>query len=412
MLSENLIIDTDIKNSLLRNDSPPVCTLIASTRNVPPAMCVSDVADLFFQSANLDSLAVVDGNEPVALLTRPKFMLKLLRKSGCELFEKHPIITLADTDPLIIEESERLDVTIGKALGRDSSTVFDEIIAVDRNGCFKGLLSVRQLVIQRCSSLANSMVQAESASIHPCELEKINAAKSQFIAHVAHELRAPVNAIIELAELLRMTTDKDAIEQIRELLSLATSSATDLRAIITNILELSKIEAGKMEVMKQDVDVSALVADTAETVRVLIENKPVIVEVACPAAPVIVVTDPVKLRQIVMNLAINAAKFTNSGKVSLMLGIIGSGLEIAIGDTGIGIKKEHLSGLSAAFSQVQDAKTKICEGTGTGLSVSKHLTDLLGGTISVTSVSGTGSTFAVSLPLQLGERLEGLYNAD
>ena len=172
MLSENLIIDTDIENSLLRNDSPPVCTLIASTRNVPPAMCVSDVAVLFFQSANLDSLAVVDGNEPVALLTRPKFMCKLFRRSGCELLGKHPIIAIADTDPLIIEESERLDVTIGKALGRDSSMAFDEIIVVDGNGCFKGLLSVRQLVIQRCSSLANSMVQMESASIQPLRTRK------------------------------------------------------------------------------------------------------------------------------------------------------------------------------------------------------------------------------------------------
>ncbi|HUI46872.1 MAG TPA: ATP-binding protein [Nitrospirota bacterium] len=389
-----------------------MCTLTASTWTVPPAMRVTDVADLFFQSANLDSLAVVDGNEPLALLTRPKFMLKLFRRYSFELFGKNPIITLADSDPLIIEESERLEVTIDKALGRDSSAVFDEIIVVDRKGCFKGLLSVRQLIIERCSSLANSMVQKKRASNRACELDQINTVKSQFIAHVVRELRSPINAIIELTELLKMTTDKDAIEQIREILSLATSSATGLWAIITNIHELSKIEADNMEVMKQDVDVSALVADTAEAVRVFGENKPVIVGVTCPAAPVIVSTDPVKLRQIVMNLASNAAKLTPSGKVSLTLGIIGSSLEISVGVPGIGIKQEYLSGLSTATCRLEDAETKICQGTGAGLSISKHLTELLGCTISVISVFGRGMTLVVSLPLQFEERRSGLYNVD
>jgi len=125
-----------------------------------------------------------------------------------------------------------------------------------------------------------------------------------------------------------------------------------------------------------------------------------------------VATDPVKLRQIIMNLANNAAKFTTSGKVSLTLGIIGSSLEIAVGDTGIGIKKEHLSGLFSACSGEENVETKVRQVTGIGLSVSKYLTELLGGTISVTSVFGTGSTFAVFLPLQLGDRLGGLYNAD
>jgi len=167
MLSSNFISDTDLENSFLRNESHRVCTLIASTRTVPTAICVSDVANLFFQSANLNSLAVVDGNEPVALLTRSKFMLQLFRRSGCEHFRTHPIITIADADPLIIEESERLNMILSRALGRDSSTVFDEIVIVDRKGCFKGLLSIKQLVIQRCFSLANSIVQTESASISP-----------------------------------------------------------------------------------------------------------------------------------------------------------------------------------------------------------------------------------------------------
>ncbi len=412
MLSTNPAIDTDIKNFFLQNDSPLVGTLIESIRTVPTTMRIRDVADLFFQSSKLDSLAIVEGNEPVALLARLKFMCKLFHRSGFEVLGKHPVISLADTNPLIIEESERLDVTIDMALRRDSSMVFDEIIVVDQNGCFKGLLSVRQLIIQQCSSLANHMVIKEIASKRTCEFENIGAIKSQFIAHVTRDLRSPVDAVIRLAELLIIEGNKGAIEQIRELLSLMMSSASDIRAIITSILDLSRIEAGNMEVTKQDVDISALVAETAETARALVGNKPVIVEVTVPIAPVMLTTDAVKLRQIVMNLASNAVKFTSTGKVSLTLGIIGSSLEIAVGDTGIGIKKECLNELFSALSRIEDADAKIGQRPGLGLAVSKYLIELLGGTISVISAFGAGTTFAVSLPLQLGERSGGLYNAE
>jgi signal transduction histidine kinase len=311
---------------------------------------------------------------------------------------------VADTEPLIIGARERLDIAIDKALERSADMVYDEIIVIDDAGRFAGLLSLRQLVIEQSTALANSMVQKEIVTKRAQELERINEMKSQFIANVTHELRSPVNAIIGLAELLRMAADKGAVDQVRERLSFMISSATGLRAVITNILDLSKIESGKMEIFCQPVDVRALVQEVAETTRVLLGSKPVIVEVAVPAEPVVLQTDPIKVRQVLINLAGNAAKFTDQGKISLALAVAESRVELTVSDTGIGIKEEHLDKLFKAFSQVADAKTKRHEGTGLGLTISKNLVELIKGTITLTSTFGKGTRIRVSLPLNSCDR--------
>ncbi len=407
--------------------------LITSDDRVTPQTIVNNVAERFFNTTELDAIAVVDGKEPVGLVTRTKLLFTLFRRFGFELYGKHPVIAITDTTPLIVPENERLDVVIDKALERPPQDIYDEIIVTCPKGFYRGLLSVKQLVIQQSNALANSVLQKEMASARAQELEKINQIKSQFLANVTHELRSPVNAIIGLAELLRVGAEKGSIEQIKERLSFMISSATNLRTVITNILDLSKIEAGKMEVAHQEVNAVPLIAEIAETTRILLGKKPVTVEVTAPAIPVMINTDPGKLRQILINLVSNAAKFTETGRIGITLSILGSSLRIGISDTGIGIQEEDLHKLFTAFSQVEDAKTKQHEGTGLGLTISKNLAELIGGTISITSAYGKGTTFAVSLPLrQLPsplplspggrgnkgegalsyERQRGLYNAE
>ena len=386
--------------------------LITSNDQVTPQAIVNNVAERFFSTTELDAIALVEGKEPVGLVTRTKLLFTLFRRFGFELYGKHPVIVIADTTPLIVPEDERLDVVIDKALERQPQDIYDEIIVTCPKGLYRGLLSVKQLVIQQSNALATSVLQKEMASARAQELEKINQVKSQFLANVTHELRSPVNAIIGLAELLRMSADKGSIEQIKERLSFMISSATNLRTVITNILDLSKIEAGKMEVAHQEFNAVSLIAEIAETTRILLGKKPVSVEVLAPSLPVMITTDPVKLRQILMNLASNAAKFTESGGIEITLSILGSSLVIAISDTGIGIKEEDLHKLFTAFSQVEDAKTKQHEGTGLGLTISKNLVELIGGTISITSAYGKGTTFVVTLPLLNMDREGGLYHAE
>ena len=166
------------------------------------------------------------------------------------------------------------------------------------------------------------------------------------------------------------------------------------------------------KVAYQQVSAVSLISDIAEATRVLIGGKPVSVEVTTPFMDVMISTDNVKLRQILTNLVSNAVKFTEQGTIAITLSLIGSWMEIAVSDTGIGIKEEDLHKLFIAYGRIEDAKTKRYEGMGLGLTISRNLAALLGGTISVTSIYGKGTTFVVSLPMQNMERLGGLYNVE
>ena len=383
--------------------------LIASNEyieSIQPQIPVSRVAEKFFSITSLDAIAIVDGRETIGLVTRPKLLFTLFKRFGFELYGRKPIITIADTTPLIMHKDERLDVAIDKALDRPFEDTFDEIIVIDDTDCYKGLLSVRQMVIQQGNALANSMVQKEIAGAKVKELEKIERIKSQFIANVTHELRSPVNAIIGFAELMKISCEKGYMDQMSDRLSLLMSSATNLRAIITNILDLSKIEAGKMEVIVEHFDMAAMLREVEEITRVLIGNKPVDVDVITHESPLYIAADPLKIRQILTNLTSNAAKFTDSGRITLSLKMEADGIKITVSDTGIGIKEEDMDKLFSAFSQLEDAKTKRHEGTGLGLTITKNLLNMLGGSISVSSVYGKGTTFEVYLPLNNLEKEE------
>lgn len=377
-----------------------VGALIASRENVSPRTLVSRVAENFFGTASLDAVAVVEGNEPVGLITRQKLLFTLFRRFGFELYGKRPVITVADTGPLTMHMDEMLGVAIDMALQRPVENIYDEIIVVNDSDCFMGLLSVKNMIIQQSNALANSMMQKEMAKSRIKELENIEKIKSQFIANVTHELRSPVNAIIGLAELIKMSCEKGYIDQIKDRLTLIMSGATHLRAVITNILDLSKIEAGRMEVIYENFDLMQIVREVAETTKVLIGAKPVDVVVNSELQHIQITSDPVKIKQILTNLMSNAAKFTERGKIILSVAELADKLNIRVTDTGIGIRKEDMERLFTAFSQVGDAATKRHEGTGLGLTITKNLLDMLGGHIALDSEFGQGTTFEVTLPIK------------
>jgi signal transduction histidine kinase len=377
-----------------------VGALIASRENVSPQTRVNRVAENFFGTASLDAVAVVEGNEPVGLITRQKLLFTLFRRFGFELYGKRPVITVADTGPLTMHMDEMLGVAIDMALQRPVENIYDEIIVVNDSDCFMGLLSVKQMIIEQSNALANSMMQKEMAKSRIKELENIERIKSQFIANVTHELRSPVNAIIGLAELIKMSCEKGYIDQIKDRLTLIMSGATHLRAVITNILDLSKIEAGRMEVIYENFDLMQIVREVAETTKVLIGAKPVDVVVNSELQHIQITSDPVKIKQILTNLMSNAAKFTERGKIILSVAELADKLNIRVTDTGIGIRKEDMERLFTAFSQVGDAATKRHEGTGLGLTITKNLLDMLGGSIALDSKFGQGTTFEVTLPIK------------
>ena len=177
------------------------------------------------------------------------------------------------------------------------------------------------------------------------------------------------------------------------------SSATNLRSIITNILDLSKIEAGKMQLIDEPFDLVPLLDEVVQTTRVLAGNKPVDVALVSEGERMML-TDPVKVRQVVVNLTSNAAKFTEAGRIVVEQSFdeaSGSAV-IRVIDSGIGIRQEDLDSLFEAFTQLEDAKSKRHEGTGLGLTITRELLHLLGGSITVESEFGRGSTFTVHIP--------------
>jgi signal transduction histidine kinase len=378
----------------------PVRFLISSREQVPPTIRVERVADRFFAEQDLEALALVEEGRPCGLATRSKVMSILFNRFGFELFGRDPILEIADREPLMVGEDESLEIVLDKAMRREFRDIYDEIVVVDEAGRFKGLLSVKRLVVEQGNALTQSMVQKEVALAKAREMKKVTDMKSRFIAHVTHELRSPVNAIIGLSELMQLAVEGGKTQQLPEKLSLLSSSAVNLRALITNILDLSKIEAGRMDIIVEEFDLIALLREVAETARILLGEKPVVLEVDAGPEPQLIHSDRVKVRQILTNLSSNAAKFTEAGRIAVSLKRRENGFELAVSDTGSGIRKGDLGRLFTSFTQLEDARTRRHEGTGLGLAITRELVSLLEGRITVASTYGEGTTFTVHLPLK------------
>jgi signal transduction histidine kinase len=236
------------------------------------------------------------------------------------------------------------------------------------------------------------------------ELETASRHKSEFLANMSHELRTPLNAIIGLTELLcdnpaRFGTEK-ALEPLRRVLH----AGRHLLNLINDILDLSKIEAGKMDLTLESVGIGAIVEEVLGTARPLAEQNNNALELDCPDGIGSVHADTMRLRQILLNLLSNACKFTKGGVVRLRIARAEESgqhwIDFAVSDTGIGMTEEQLGRLFQEFSQADASTTRQFGGSGLGLVISRRLCRLMGGDITVTSAPGEGSTFTVRLPTE------------
>ena len=269
-------------------------------------------------------------------------------------------------------------------------TVLLSIMVVAFVAVFLG--SIRRLAISH-AALEHSEAQAQRA----------NQAKSEFLAAMSHELRTPLTGIRGFAELMELRS-KDP--QTREQAGYIRQGAEHLNALLTEILDLARIEAGAMPTHPEPVPLRDLVNEVAELFRVSAAAKSLALEATtAPAVPQTVVTDRLKLKQILNNLLSNAIKFTPAGGVRLAVGMDASGQQVLlrVTDTGPGIPHELHGVIFEKFSQGHARISYEHGGTGLGLSLSRALAGLLGGTLSVESQVGQGSTFTLSLPAQTPE---------
>jgi PAS domain S-box-containing protein len=232
------------------------------------------------------------------------------------------------------------------------------------------------------------------------EAEAANQAKSAFLANMSHELRTPLNAIVGFTRLVKRRS-KDILPQKQlDNLDKVLVSADHLLRLINDVLDLSKIEAGRTEVQPVTFKVEPLVDACLQTVRPLVKSERLrLVKEIEPDLPTLF-TDQDKVRQILINLLSNALKFTEEGTVTVTAQRLGEMLLLAVADTGIGIPEEASDSIFEAFQQLDDSTTRKYGGTGLGLSISRHLARLLGGDITVESTVGVGSTFTVTLPVR------------
>ena len=290
--------------------------------------------------------------------------------------------------------------------------------------------AAHHLLEAKAAALAESNRQLdlarEAAEAARTNADEANRAKSSFLANMSHELRTPLNAIIGYSEMLEETAAEDGKADYVPDLQKIHGAAKHQLSLINDILDLSKIEAGKMTVFIEEFDVVRLVNDVAATVQPLIAKKANRLEVECPADVGSMRTDQTKVRQTLFNLLSNAAKFTENGMIRLEVkrvisnqsSVVSNQLPVVspeasgpppitdhcslitfrVTDTGIGMTPEQMSRLFQAFSQAEASTQQKYGGTGLGLAISRKFCQMMGGDIVVQSEAGKGSTFTVSLP--------------
>ena len=237
--------------------------------------------------------------------------------------------------------------------------------------------------------------------------ELANKAKTEFLANMSHEIRTPMNAIIGMTDLaIKQKPPEATLEYLYNI----RSAANSLLAIINDILDFSKIEAGVVEIVPEKYNVNSFINDIVTLIDVRLGDKPVeLIIDDDPGMPRELIGDITRVKQIAINLLTNAVKFTNTGYVRLSIGCRKADdqeatlLEIAVEDTGIGIKKEDLPLIFGNFSQVDTKKNRNVEGTGLGLAITKNMVEIIGGDIKVESRYGEGSVFRVSVPQSVGD---------
>jgi signal transduction histidine kinase len=232
------------------------------------------------------------------------------------------------------------------------------------------------------------------------QLAEASQHKSQFLANMSHELRTPLNAIIGVTEMLR--EDAEGLNQNLEPLDRVLGAARHLLALINDILDLSKIEAGRMELQLETFALAPLIASVVTTIEPLAAKNGNQVTVACNPGIGALHADQMRLRQAMLNLLSNANKFTDRGTITLEArqGKENSREEvtIAVADTGIGMTPEQMGKKFQEFSQADASTTRKYGGTGLGLAISKRFCQMMGGDITVKSEPGRGSTFTIRLP--------------
>jgi signal transduction histidine kinase/CheY-like chemotaxis protein/HPt (histidine-containing phosphotransfer) domain-containing protein len=296
------------------------------------------------------------------------------------------------------EESQRQDLAAKTAEADALASRTTRLIATFGGGAALLLVIAFWVIasgLKRSRAYNRVMAHARSRA------ENLARSKQEFLANMSHELRTPLHAITGFSENL---LSRQLESKQRQEVETIHKAAVHLGGIINDILDLSKLDAGKLKLEHESVAIRRLLHEVGSWLRPSAEMKGIELITECDdSVPDVIRTDGMRLKQVLLNLAGNAVKFTNTGSVTTTATLVGDNLRIEVRDTGIGIPADKIESIFEGFSQAEASTTKRFGGTGLGLAITKRLVDLMGGSVSVQSTAGQGSVFTVLLPVEQGD---------
>jgi signal transduction histidine kinase/CheY-like chemotaxis protein len=319
-------------------------------------------------------------------------LIAFLFSSRLQRIISGPILSLAHTARIV---SEQKNYSV-----RAEKRTDDEIgFLIDR---FNGMLAQIEKHEKELREVNEQLVQSEQRA------RAATQAKSHFLANMSHELRTPLNAIIGYSEMLQEEAQDSGQESFIPDLKKINRSGRHLLELINDVLDLSKIEAGKMELYLETFDIPNLLEDVSTTVQLLVQKNSNVLEVRCPANLGAMRADMTKVRQSLFNLLSNASKFTKNGAITLeaareISAMKGDWIVFRVSDTGIGMTPEQQDRVFEAFSQADASTARDFGGTGLGLTITKTFCRMMGGDVALTSEPGKGTTFIIRLPTEVRE---------